>query len=455
MNAPLRGYTLDFIQSMLTEEAGRMSGWFGELELRSAFQPAFSLPQKHAVAFEASLRAIAPNGKAVSPDNLFGPVENYAETAMLDMLSMTLHVHNYFSRKPQHGMLFVNLHPEVLLDHGNSAQFLASLLSHYKVPSGKIMIDIPGSALGHAGLDDAVAAYRNLGCLVSVDDFGVDNADLDSVAHVTPAVVKMGRTVVTQAMKDERQRHMLPRAVSLLHEMGTLVLMEGLESEGQALLAIDADADFASGFYFGPHVDSVTAYSHPHELLNRLWDSYRTRPARLGQEEHGARASLENEKLHSSQAKSRQKASPSDIARYRQQRHPYLAAMRDIAAKVKAGDLFEASCDAFLDLDGAIRCFLLDGNGKPAATDVFATRVPERQSADFYTLSGDHEGDWSRRDFFRRAIKEPEVVQATRQYCSLIGYARCVTFSMATRDSRGKVCVIGGDIDWSAQAGVQ
>jgi hypothetical protein len=236
--------------------------------------------------------------------------------------------------------------------------------------------------------------------------------------------------------------------------MGTLVLMEGLESEGQALLAIDADADFASGFFFGPHVDSVTGYAHPHELLNKLWDSYRMRPVRIGQDEDVARASLENEKLHSSQAKSLQKASPSDIARYRQQRHPYLAAMRDIAARVKAGDLFEASCDAFLDLDGAIRCFLLDGSGKPAATDVFAAQVPDRQSADFYTVSADHEGDWSRRDFFRRAIREPEVVQATRQHCSLIGYARCVTFSMATRDGSGKIKVIGGDVDWSAHAGV-
>ncbi len=452
MNAPLRGYTLDFIQSMLTEESGKTSGWFQDLELRSAFQPAFSLPQKHAVAFEASLRAIAPNGSPVAPETLFGPVENYAETAMLDMLSTTIHVHNFFSRRPSHGVLSINLHPEVLLDYGNSAEYLASLFSHYEVAPNKVMIDIRGSVLEHAGLDDAVASYRKLGCLISVDDFGVDNANIDSISHASPAVVKMGRSVAKKAVRDDRTRESLPRAVSLLHEMGTLVLMEGLESEEQALLAIDADADFASGFFFGPHVDSISGYAQPHELLNRLWDSYKKQGGQSRQNEHGARGSLGIGTLHSSQPKELRKPSSADIAHYREQRRPYLAAIQNVAAKVRAGVALESSCDAFLALEGAIRCFLVDGNGKLAGPDVFAIPPPARQSADFYALSARHDGDWSRRDFFRRAIKEPEVVQATRQYCSLTGYLHCVTFSIATKDTRGKPAVICGDVDWSTHA---
>src|ERR1017187_9176712 len=66
MDATLRGYTLDFIKSMLTEESGKASGWFQDLELKSVFQPAFSLPQKHDIGFEASLRAVGPDGKPVS-----------------------------------------------------------------------------------------------------------------------------------------------------------------------------------------------------------------------------------------------------------------------------------------------------------------------------------------------------------------------------------------------------
>ncbi len=449
MNAPLRGYTLDFIQSMLTEKSGRASGWFGDLELRSVFQPAFSLPQKHAVGFEASLRAVDAKGNPVSPESLFGPVQNYAETAMLDMLSATIHVHNFFSRRPSHGVLFINLHPEVLLDFGNSAAFLDSLFDYYEIGPQKVMIDIPGSVLEHERLEDAIASYRSLGCQISVDDFGVDNTNLDSIWHVAPAIVKIGRPVVTEAMKERRKRQALPRAVSLLHEMGTLVLMEGLESSDQALLAIDADADFGSGYFFGPHIDSVAEFSQPQDLLDKLWKSYREQRASGRPDEHGTRLSLENEALHSSQVKGLRKASPADIARYREQRHPYLSAIQNIAAKVKSGSAFEGSCEMFLGLPGAVRCFLLDGSGRQIGDDVFSTRPPARQGVDFYSLEARSEGDWFRRDFFRRAINEPEVVQATRQYGSLTGYVRCVTFSMATRNINGKPVVVCGDVDWS------
>jgi len=455
MNAPLRGYTLGFIQSMLTEQSGRVSGWFQDLDLKSAFQPAFCLPQKHAVGFEASLRGTDSNGKPVSPETLFGPVQNYAETAMLDMLSTTIHVHNFFSRRPSYGVLFINLHPEVLLDYNNSAEFLASLFSHYEVAPQKVMIDIPGSVLEHERLDDAIACYRGLGCLISVDDFGVDNANLDSIWHTAPAIVKIGRPVITQAMKEQRTRQVLPRAVSLLHEMGTLVLMEGIESEGQALLAIDADADFGSGYFFGPHFESITEFSPPDDLLKKLWNSYREQRISARPDEHVTRVSLENETLHSSKVNGQRKPSPAEIARYREQRHPYLAAVQLVAAKVKAGAALESSCDAFLDLPGAIRCFLLDGSGRQIGADVFSARAPARQNADFYSIAAHNEGDWPRKDFLRRAINEPEVVQATRQYCSLTGYLHCVTFSMATRSTNGKPVVICGDVDWSTHAQTQ
>lgn len=449
MNAPLRGYTLDFIHGMLSEQSGLASGWFHDLELKSAFQPAFSLPQKHTVGFEAILRAVDPKGMPVSPEALFGPVQNYAETALLDMLSTTLHVQNFFSRRPTHGLLFINLHPEVFLDFGNSAGFLTSLFSHYEVAPHKVMIDIPGSALKHERLDEAIACYRDLGCLICVDDFGVDNADLDSIWHAAPAIVKIGPSVVTAALKEERMRRSLPRAVTLLHEMGTLALMEGLESEDHALLAIDADADFGSGYYFGPNVERVAAFTQPHDLFEKLWIDYKERRTSVRPDDGVARGSLENEALHTSPGSGLRKPSPAEIARYRLHRHPYFTALQKIASRIASGSALEVSCDAFLALDGAIRCFLLDDSGRQIGADIFSAQPPTRQGVDFHSMAVRKEADWSRRDFFRRAIKEPEVVQATRQYCSLSGYLHCVTFSTATKSKNGKPVVICGDVDWS------
>lgn len=453
MNVPAYGYTLGFIQSMLTEKSGRASGWFKELELGTVFQPIFSLPHKSAIGFDANLRSTDSQGKPVSAESLFGPVVNYSETSLLDLLSITIHVHNFFTGKPPRGLLFVNLHPEVFLDSDHTTDFLAELVRHYQVPEGRLVIDIPGSVLQDERLSAPLDRYRQLGCLISVDDFGVDNSNLDTVWHTGPAVVKMGRSVTANAAGDRRARQALPRAVSLLHEMGTLVVMEGIETEMEALIAIDADADFATGFYFGTPYQDVSGYSGTGAVLDSLWSTYKKRaPSRT--KETSARALLEDEPLHSIEIRKLNSASPAEISRYREERRPFIAEIQRIATRVKSGDDFATACSAFLPLPGSIRCYMLDADGRQIGTDVTARHPPAAQGVDFNALTAPADADWSRRDFFGRARSEPEVAQVTRQYCSLDGHTRCVTFSVATT-VYGKPVVVCGDVDWTAHARVR
>jgi hypothetical protein len=97
---------------------------------------------------------------------------------------------------------------------------------------------------------------------------------------------------------------------------------------------------------------------------------------------------------------------------------------------------------------------MLDADGKQIGTDVSSRHPPAAQGVDFNALAAPADADWSRRDFFGRARNEPEVVQVTRQYCSLGGHIRCVTFSVATTVQR-KPAVVCGDVDWTTHASVR
>jgi hypothetical protein len=118
---------------------------------------------------------------------------------------------------------------------------------------------------------------------------------------------------------------------------------------------------------------------------------------------------------------------------------------------METGASLEAACADFLKLDGAIRCFLLGTDGGQIGPELSGILAPAPQTMNFAGLIEHVDGDWSRRDFFRRAIQEPEVVQVTRRYRSLEGYAHCVTFSIAARVN-AKPVVICGDVDWSTHA---
>ncbi|MCG5548729.1 EAL domain-containing protein [Halorhodospira halochloris] len=48
----------------------------------------------------------------------------------------------------------------------------------------------------------------------------------------------------------EGQRRILNNLVALIHEAGSLVVLEGVETEHQALTALYPDVDFVQGFFF-------------------------------------------------------------------------------------------------------------------------------------------------------------------------------------------------------------
>ena len=451
MNIQVPVYTLDFVRSMLTEQSGRAAGWFKDLELRTVFQPAFSLPYKKAVGFEANLRCADEDGSIVAPEAMFGPVDNFSETCLLDLLGTTLHVHNFASGRSSQGLLFLNLHPDVFLDYERSGQFLAALLEHYRIPKHRVVLDIPGYLLKREKVGAAIAAYRALDCLISIDDLGVKNSDLDSVLRAGPDIVKIDHCVIASAVADKSIRRILLHAVSLLHEMGTLVFLKGVQSKAEALMAIETDADFASGFYFGPQCEDVDEFDEPGGVLDNLWDGYKKESGAGHAHEVESRASLDEETLYSSQIKKLRSASPADIHRYRDERRPFITAIRQAGTLMETGAGFEAACSEFVKLDGAIRCFQLDSDGGQIGPELSGAIAPAPKGMNFSGLLDRVDGDWSRRDFFRRAIQEPEAVQVTRRYRSLTGYAHCVTFSMAAR-IKGKPVVICGDVDWSTHA---
>ena len=454
MNIPAPAYTLGFVRSMLTEQSGRASGWFKDMEIKTVFQPAFSLPHKRAVGFEASLRGEDEDGSSIAPEAMLGPADNFSETCLLDLLGTTINVHNFAASRSGRNLLFLNLHPEVFLDYAHSGPFLAALFEHYRIPRHRVVLDIPAYLLKLERLDAAIEAYRALGCLISIDDLGVENADLDSVVRTAPDIVKIDHAVVASAVANESVRKTLLHAVSLLHEMGTLVLLEGVESKAEALMAIEADADFANGFYFGPLYEDMDEFDEPGGVLDNLWNSYKEKRGPGHAREAMSRASLDEETLHSSHIKKLRSTSPAEVHRYRDERRPFIAAIQQAGALMEAGTGFEAACADFLKLDGTIRCFLLGGDGGQIGPDVSGALSPTPQGMNFSGLIEHVDGDWSRRDYFRRAMQEPELVQVTRRYRSLGGYALCVTFSIAVKVN-GQPVVICGDVDWSMHANMR
>ncbi len=218
--------------------------------------------------------------------------------------------------------------------------------------------------------------------------------------------------MIVHASTERSVRRVLPSLVSLLHETGSLTLMEGIETEDQALLAMDSGIDFVQGYYFA-------------------------RPAPLG--------SLADMRVPPLLA-----ARPSDTALPRQETEavrPYLNAFREAAHLMTLNADLPTATRALTALPRTRQCFLLDAQGVQIGPGIPGQIAAANPDPRFRPLQAGSGGVWARRPYFRRALGEPGKHQVSRPYLSMIDARMCVTLSI-TVDRDGETFVLCADLDW-------
>lgn len=395
------------------------SGEFKGLRLSSAFQPVFSITHRRAVGHEALLRAHTVQGEPVSPLDVFARADTEAEVTHLDRLCRALHLHNHGAAKADNTWLFLNINPEVVVHGKNYGAFFAELLRRHEYPAHRIVVEILEDAIrNEALLAEAVDYYRDLGCLVAIDDFGSGHSNFARLWRLAPDIVKLDRSLIIQATHNRQARRILPGLVSLIHEAGSLVVMEGVETEDEALIAMDADVDLVQGYYFGKPSALPASGSRSPCLLPSLCERFKGVVAMQAEVQHANTA-------------------------------VYLNTFKRCMSALQSGVSIERACAEILAERGVERCYLLDAEGAQIGTNLVAASRAALADPRFAPLDDASGARWFRRPYFRRAVGQPGQVMMSRPYLSLTGVHMCITLSVAI-EVGGERRVFCCDLAWEA-----
>jgi EAL domain-containing protein (putative c-di-GMP-specific phosphodiesterase class I) len=398
---------------------GQVVGDLHGLRISSHFQPIYSLSHARVVGHEALMRAHDGEGRFVPPPQVLAGCRDPGELAWCDSLTRLVHLRNFCSADTQAQWLFLNVHPIVHQQfvQYDGGEYVKRTLAQLGVPGEQLVLEVVESEMTDLqAFEASTRIVREAGCLIAIDDFGAGHSNFDRVWRLQPDVVKIDRSLVARAGLDARARRVVTQMVSLLHECGAMVLMEGVETQAEALVAMEADADMVQGYYFGrPAAQMVQTGSAPQELLGLY--------AQLGQ----FRAS--------------------DRARHREQMAPYGRAIGDAGVLLGAGQAPAHACRAFLDLPDAELCYVLDEEGYQIGAHVWPQGVATL--ATYEPLRDIRGACWARRPYFQRAVENIGEVQFTRPYRTLHGNHNCVTVSYAYHEQVGgeaRLRVICGDM---------
>jgi EAL domain-containing protein (putative c-di-GMP-specific phosphodiesterase class I) len=424
MNAPTgifrlpASLMLDHIEPLVHQEGGYTTGKLGDIRLNSAFQPIFSLAHRRAVGYEALLRPQASDGSALSPLAVFNMARDEAESIFLDRLCRIIHTRNFITQADDVSWLFLNVNHAATMYGKNYGTFFPEVLERYQIPPHRIVIEIlEGEVHDESFLIEAAKYYKELGCLLAIDDFGAGHSNFERIWHTQPHIVKLDRSIIVRAAASRTVRRAVPNLVSLIHEAGSLVLMEGVETEEEALIAMDSDIDFVQGYYFAKPAKTLLPEVRCSNPIDDLCAKFNL-------------------------------ASKTEVDDHKTKLLGYLDAFRSTIAQIKMGAAAHSACSGFLDLPEAERCYLLDMGGRQQGDNLLSSSARSVTDPRFKPLADSSNAIWVRRHYFRRAISQPGEIQVSRPYLSISGGNMCVTLS-AVVDTGREMLVLCGDLMWN------
>ena len=399
-------------------EAGAYIAEHDELALSSVFQPVFSIAHRKPVGYEALLRVHDQQGNQLATEALVQPTVNSHQDLALDRTCRLLHAHNFVSLNEPDAWLFLNLNSHCLVMEKPESGFMRSLLSSANLSARRVVIEILESEIeDRVYLKSLIDHFRSLGCLIAIDDFGAGHSNFDRIWELQPDLVKIDRRMVQQAAHSLKVERILTGIVSLIHEAGSLVVIEGVESEQEAMVAISCHADMVQGFYFGE-------------------------PGRLINYQHGFAQRMEQLLFH-------QQNVLSQYHRNLKQRYtPFQQQFSSLMVEYEAGLKNFGQCgEALFEEQQAIRCYLLDQEGFQLGRTLYSPYYTTKLDIRLAPLLAGYNANWSHRHYHYRAMHSPGNTQVSRPYLSIAGSHMCITMSCAVKIS-DQYFVFCCDLDW-------
>jgi diguanylate cyclase (GGDEF)-like protein len=242
-----------------------------------AFQPVVNIHSGICFGYEALLRNVDAAG--------FDSIAAFFDQAHQDRLLLMVHRELFrkaaskFRRIPWHRQtsLFYNLDNRLFGSGDYDLDVVIDALDAQDFASGKLCFEISEQHdIGRPlELTDRLKAVRDKGLRIAVDDFGVGFSGLRLLYYSRPDYIKIDRFFIQHIAQDAEKRMLAGSIVSMAHQMGSIVIAEGVESEQEYFECRKIGCDMVQGYLVQkPTVDLDSLRKH-HDNLRSLCESDR------------------------------------------------------------------------------------------------------------------------------------------------------------------------------------
>ncbi len=235
-------------------------------EFELSFQPKVDLRTRTIVGAEGLIRWNSPKHGVLRPGAFMHLITlSNAHGAFADrVIRQAVEMAGAASRPDHPFSVAVNVSMVSLFDKDFAAR-VATILADEGLPASQLIIEITESDImeEYAIASDVISELAELGVQLSIDDFGTGYSSFARLVDLPVSEIKIDRRFVDAAPSRQRERAVVDSIVDLAHRLDLNVVAEGIESQEQADVLIEAGCTTGQGFLFSHAL-------RPEEFLLRL-----------------------------------------------------------------------------------------------------------------------------------------------------------------------------------------
>jgi EAL domain-containing protein (putative c-di-GMP-specific phosphodiesterase class I) len=240
---------------LVEQSTGEFNSTFLGVRLNSAFQPIYDIQAGDLFGHEALLRPSLGGELSSTPEFAFTYAEQAGKLVPFDRVSRTLHVLNFRQIYAESGLLFLNVHPKLLIAVNAHGKVFEKILHSNSVPTDRVVIEIQeGLIEQEKQLTEAIDNYRERGYRIAIDRFGSTQSHIDRLWKFAPDFVKIDQSLIQKAEQNHRIHKILPGLIKMIKDLGAQPIITGIETKIQLDIAIESDASLVQGYFLAKPV---------------------------------------------------------------------------------------------------------------------------------------------------------------------------------------------------------
>lgn len=227
-------------------DAGRENTSFAN-GFTMAFQPIYDIETGHIYAHEALVRSPAGGGAAEVIRNVTRHTRySFDRRCRIKAIAMA-------TALGLNTRLSVNCMPNAVMDPDTCIHATLIAADHYGFDIRNLIFEISETEYlrDPKHLRAIIASYRKRGFLTAIDDFGAGFASLGALCDMQTDLIKLDMKLVRGIESDVRHQRIVRSIVGMCRELGTAIIVEGVETRPEFDFLRGLGITHFQGFYLG------------------------------------------------------------------------------------------------------------------------------------------------------------------------------------------------------------